>query len=286
MILKKLFFMACFLLYKLQLKYFMKFKWEMIMTTKKTLSPLAMGALTLTLGMSLVNNANASLIAGETDGATTFATNVVVDANAEENRFYFGEDIFFIEDVLLIGEDFNGEDSARLELNVGDGNTSIFVNDFIQSFSFGEEVSRLGSLNSNDSELLFSVNSCGFTDCLNQFTAGDVIDESWFDGTFGDASDFGVLYEEGFDVEIDSDDFPDFGDLGNWGEVGDTGFVAFAYNLESVDVQFGFLEITRGSISVNQAVIQNVTTSVPEPASLLLLGAGLLGLASRKKLKA
>jgi len=285
----------------------MKFKWEMIMTTKKTLSPLAMGALTLTLGMSLVNNANASLIVGSANDTTTFASDVVVDASANIENFpeFEGDSVFF------------GEDFANLNVNIGDNSASILVRDAISSGIFAPGVVTSGSLDSNNNGLLFSVNRCGFTECLNQFVAGDVIDESWFDGTSGEASTFGILYEEGGDPEIVSDDFPVFGDLGNWEEVGDTGFVAFAYFPEfdirfddsifevgtfdeqflvgelettsifdSQNIQFGFLEITRGSITINQAVIQNVTTSVPEPASLLLLGAGLFGLASRKKLKA
>jgi hypothetical protein len=238
----------------------------MIMTSKKTLSPLAMGALTLTLGMSLVNNANASLIVGDTTDTVTFASDILVDAAAEENIFDFGNEFF-------------GEDSAEIAVNVGDLNTAIFVTDFINNFS--GSLFRDGRLQSDNNDLLFSVSNCGISDCLNRFAAGDVIDESLFDGTLGDSSGFGALYLQ--DPDSGSEET-----FGNWGEVGDTGFVAFAYNLESVDVQFGFLEITRGSISINQGVIQSVTTStsVPEPASLLLLGAGLFGLASRKKLKA
>lgn len=286
-------------------------KWEIIMTIKKILSPLTMSALTLTLSMILVSNANAGLVTGVTEDTKIIAENIFLSAESnleaydyptenegDYDRGFEGEASAFIS---LDGEQglyafaSAGEFETRTSYTIGDSGLDEVQEDVSFSsfgtWSYGELYSPF-----DGGQLQFSVNNCdsgesgedAFSNCLNRLDAETMIDADWFNGVLGYSSTVGILYDQFNETSTDEDGVVDeFSEsYGNWSDIDDTGFVAFAYNLDSADTQFGFLEITRGSISINQAVIQNLTTSVPEPASLLLLSAGLFGLASRKKLKA
>ena len=239
------------------------------MKKEQKISPLVMGALTLTLGMSLVNNANATLIAGSSDGATVTAVDVYLDAQGN---------------VI----DGFGEDNTVID--IGTGEDLIWVRDYFDDpFSEG----TLSSISWD--QLQFSVNNCFDEDysaiCLNKLDAGEAIDADWFNGTSGYGFGWGILFSNFPEITEDGST------IGNWSSIGDSGFVAFAYSSDSGEgetdiwdrsnVQYGWLDVTRGSITINNVDLQNNNppTSVPEPASLLLLGAGLLGLACRKKIK-
>ena len=266
------------------------------MKNKKSIAPITMGALTLTMGMSLVNNANATLIAGSGDGATVTTADIYVNANDG-------------------GEDWA---SAFIDLsngeNEGEDGFGIYVDAYTGSGpNYQYDEGYLGASWWN--QLQFSVGTCGANteegedfgedNCLNKLNAGTEINADWFNGTLGNGSSWGILYSD----YINSDPQNAYENyIGNWGSIGDTGYVAFAFikdfnafdgELEFIDeeigpigtniwqqsnVQYGWLDVTRGSISINNVGIQNLTpTSVPEPGSLLLLGAGLFGLAYRKK---
>lgn len=256
------------------------------MNNTKKISPLVMGALTLTMGMSLVNNANATLIAGSGDGATVTTAEIYV--NAEDNF---------------------GEDSAFINLGTGDDSFGIYVD----AYSYTEQTysESAGYLSGWWDQLQFSVNSCseedfgeegfGVGNCLNKLDVNTEINADWFNGNSGYGSSFGILYEDEFEANGTL-----ASSIGNWDSIGATGYVAFRflsdYSFEDEElffgefgfeesdiwqqnnVQYGWLEVTRGSITINSFAVQNIT-SVPEPGSLLLLGAGLFGLAARKKAK-
>jgi len=266
---------------------------------EKKISPLVMGALSLTMGMTLVSNANASVITGSTDDSVVVATDIYVNANENFNEYIHDN-----------GYNYYGEDRANIDLETGEiGAYTYSDNGFHQddngsSYSYSSDA---GYLYSNFGKIQFSVNDCsgedGEDNCLNKLDAGITIDANWFNGTLGYANDYGYLFNEHSYSE--SNGRNNSYNIGNWDSIGDQGYVAFAFTLENYDfdegehrlrsvgstniweqesVQYGWLDITRGSISINSVAIQS-NISVPEPTSLLLFGAGLFGLVVRKKAK-
>jgi hypothetical protein len=301
------------------------------MSKKNKISPLVMGTLTLTMAMSLVNNANASIITGSTNGTKVIAGGIYLNANTEENMSKYTSSTGAI--------NTNGNASVRINLATGDtdtgedgedGEDAVSIRAYSSFNSYksesGSSEGENGSLSSSwNTPLYFSVNSCddegeqrGEDDCLNKLDTGTAVGADWFNGTFGFANKWGTLFYEnkGSYTNIDGDKVSYENNLGNWGEIGDRGFVAFAFTMSDFDifpvkelgpqplslslpsnepvvsfwdrddVQYGWLDITRGSITINSIVVQSPSVTVPEPSSLLLLGAGLLGLVARKKFKA
>ena len=245
---------------------------------------------TLLAGMGLLSSAHASILAGSSTGVNVTTLNVVADSRDEDNADYYWSD--------SNGEAFGG-DSASFTVD-GTGGSTIEAADYFDEYtdSNGYSVSSIyGELISYGS-ILFSVNYCDPSDpvagCLNIFSQDDSIDASWFDGTLGSASEQGVLYDSN-------------NGAGHWLQVGDTGYVAFAYD-ESIStngsygvaeycedgpcgdglslgsyavdwtsdsIQYGWLEVTHGSVHVNRMGLQ--PSAVPEPGSIFLFAIGALG---------
>jgi hypothetical protein len=301
------------------------------MSKKNKISPLVMGTLTLTMAMSLVNNANASIITGSTNGSKVIAGNIYL--NAEDNS---------ITSTRSGGTDTSGDASVRINLATGDvdtdengedgedttglrASTRFGFGSYDEGGYIGEYKYENGLLSSSwNTTLYFSVNNCDaeggqmIEDCLNKLDTDTTVGADWFNGTLGFANKRGTLFYEDKGSYTNGDEDKVFyeNNLGNWGEIGDRGFVAFAFTMSDFDifpvrelgpqpqplslasnepvvdfwdrddVQYGWLDITRGSISINSLVVQSSTVPVPAPSGLLLLGAGLFGLAARKKFKA
>jgi hypothetical protein len=119
------------------------------------------------------------------------------------------------------------------------------------------------------------------------WAAGDVISFSWaflaFDyAPFNDFSVFSILTD-------DADAFVlTLGSVATVGDYGDTGWKNYSYtfqNAGSGNILFGVNNtLDQGLSSV--LLVDNVsTTATPEPATLLLLGSGMLGMAYLKKRK-
>lgn len=84
--------------------------------------------------------------------------------------------------------------------------------------------------------------------------------------------------------------------LGAWGEVGAHGYVGLRFGSEETGYNYGWLELTRGSLTVGQFGYQSAVgvtaaipaaappaTAVPEPGSLLLLATGAVGLVALRR---
>jgi hypothetical protein len=302
------------------------------MSKKNKISPIVMGTLTLTMAMSLVNNANASIITGSTDGSKVIAGDIYLNGNTEENTSTY---IYNYGTVRT-----SGSASVNINLATGDTDTGEDGEDAVsiraytnydthdsRSISSVTEAGRLSSSSPWGTPLYFSVNSCdddggqmGEDGCLNKLDTGTTVGADWFNGTLGFAGNRGTLFYDYTESSFTGEDSENDQHYGNWGEIGDRGFVAFAFTMSDFDifpvrklgpqplssslslplpsnepvvnfwdrddVQYGWLDITRGSITINSIVVQSPSVTVPEPSGLLLLGAGLLGLVARKKFKA
>jgi hypothetical protein len=306
------------------------------MSKKNKISPLVMGTLTLTMAMSLVNNANASIITGSTDGSKVIAGGIYLNANTEENTSTYTYDGGVSRTAGYASDNINLATGDTVTGEDGEDAVSIRANNFYNTYDSPtrSSVSEGGRLSSPwGTPLYFSVNSCdddggqmGEDDCLNKLDTGTTVGADWFNGTLGFAGDRGTLFYDYTESSLTGEDSENNYDqhYGNWGEIGDRGFVAFAFTMSDFDknpvrklepqpqplssslsspfpfpsnepvvnfwdrddVQYGWLDITRGSITINSIVVQSPSVTVPEPSSLLLLGAGLLGLVARKKFKA
>ncbi|GAB2999419.1 PEP-CTERM sorting domain-containing protein [Psychrosphaera aestuarii] len=308
------------------------------MSVNKQISPISMGAIGLTLGMSLVNPAQASIIAGDDSGFEVISSqDITVDAMLDptpSNYEYQSSDGTYsyvnqwfrqtafvnilTKEVTLFesGEDYfgeDGEDSRAITLDqVGFwiyDSYSIFsnINTDPNNSYVTNATSLYGDVYSNNSQLIFSTSPCSRVfsgedfsgeDCVSNLNQGTTIDASWFDGSNANYNYGGKLYGEWDSTRTYEDGTieEDSSKFSNWLE-GETGYIAFAYNtsvdayeyaapnwINSSDTTFGFLEVTRGSISVSNIVTSNVT-SVPEPSSYALFTLGLFGLVARKLIK-
>lgn len=308
------------------------------MSIKKQISPISMGAIGLTLGMSLVNPAQASIIAGDDSGLEVISSqDIKVDAILDTESFtyeyqssdgtysyvdqWFKQKAFvniLTKEVTLFenGEDYFGEDGEDSRAITRDqlgfwitDSYSIFSNistDPNNSYST-DTTSSYGEVYSNNSQLIFSTSTCSNVisgedyfreNCVSNLDQGTTIDASWFDGSNANFNYSGALYNEWDSTRTYTNEIEELSNkFSNW-ETGETGYIAFAYNssvdsyesespswINSSETTFGFLEVTRGSISVSNIVTSNVT-SVPEPSSYALFTLGLFGLVARKLKKA
>lgn len=304
------------------------------MSIKKQISPISMGAIGLTLGMSLVNPAQASIIAGDDSGLEVISSqDIKVDAMLDTDSFtyeyqnsdgtysyvdqWFNQKAFvniLTKEVTLFesGEDYFGEDGEDSRAITRD-QLGFWINDSYSIFSnistdpndsySTDSTSSYGQVYSNNSQLIFSTSTCSSLpagedyfgeDCVSNLNQGTTIDASWFDGSNANFNYGGALYNEWDSTRTYANEtIEQSNKFSNW-QAGETGYIAFAYNssvdsyesespswINSSETTFGFLEVTRGSISVSNIVTSNVT-SVPEPSSYALFTLGLFGLVARK----
>ncbi|REL27511.1 hypothetical protein DXX93_13720 [Thalassotalea euphylliae] len=249
------------------------------MSNVKAISPLVIGA--LTAGLTIVNNAEATLIAGDVSGTSQLGSNLVADGS-NNYTYYDDENNYYGEDRATLSIDENGIDIiARNEVFSYSANSNYDGQTSDGSYLY----SAFGA------PLEFSAQDCGDDLCLSLITAGTVIDRNLFETSTA----HGILYETstffGLDGNKTSEEF-----LGNWTEEGSTGYVAFAYTTllpeeYNFDLSlfeqgegtynFGWLEVTRGSINIASAAVQN-TTSVPVSGTLTLFALGLAGMRLRR----
>lgn len=103
-----------------------------------------------------------------------------------------------------------------------------------------------------------------------QLDEGDAVDSKLFDGSVATGSGIATLYDA---------------TGGLWSTTGDTGYVALQVS-GAEGTNFGFLEITRGSLIAGTLGYQTdpgAAAVIPEPSSLVLLGLGGLLISRRRR---
>lgn len=174
-----------------------------------------------------------------------------------------------------INETITAGESLLLDVN-GDGNNDIEFYIYAYDHSFGSgENGRIKSWNS------VQVGYNSSSKDAQMFGEGDSINSST---QFGNPF---RLYDNGLDAT--GAPFT----RGDWDTIGDHGYLAFSFT-EDDGVHYGFLEITRGSLTFGQLGYQTVTgqaaviptsTPVPEPGTMLLLTTGAIGLLAQRRRK-
>jgi hypothetical protein len=120
-----------------------------------------------------------------------------------------------------------------------------------------------------------SISGVNLTNYAYQFSAGGQVGASYFDGTI--ASEL-----------FTANPYNQFG--GGWASIGAHGFVGLRLETGMGQYNYGWLELTRGSLTVGRMGYETdpntaaqIPETVPEPSTLLLLVSGAAGIAAMRR---